>query len=69
LYPDPYVFRPERFIADGSGKTQLDSTLLRSFNYGRRICPGKNLGNGTVWLAIASLLSVFEITNALDDSG
>ncbi|KIJ24188.1 hypothetical protein M422DRAFT_275082 [Sphaerobolus stellatus SS14] len=27
-----------------------------------------NLGDGTVWLAIASLLSVFEITNALDDS-
>ncbi|KIJ49922.1 hypothetical protein M422DRAFT_246291 [Sphaerobolus stellatus SS14] len=65
LYPDPSVFLPERFIADGSGKTQPDPTLLGSFG----ICPGKNLGDGTVWLAIASLLSVFEITNALDDSG
>ncbi len=35
-YPDPFVFRPERFLADG----QLDETVLDpdvvAFGFGRR---------------------------------
>lgn len=35
----------------------------------RRICPGRFMAYSSVWMAIASILSVFEITKAIDEDG
>ncbi|KIJ23922.1 hypothetical protein M422DRAFT_195351, partial [Sphaerobolus stellatus SS14] len=68
-YPDPDVFRPERHMPDKFGNVQKDPVLMGTFGFGRRICAGKNLGDATVWLAIATLLAVFDISYALDKNG
>jgi len=39
------------------------------FGFGRRICPGKYMAHSTVWVAIASILTVFDITKARDEQG
>lgn len=33
------------------------------------MCPGRNLAEGTLWLAIASILAAFNITPELDKAG
>ncbi|KAH9970769.1 cytochrome P450 [Russula compacta] len=43
-YPEPDVFRPERFL-DPGGNLHDDPTLVSGFGYGKRICPGDTLRN------------------------
>ncbi|KAJ7584750.1 cytochrome P450 [Mycena floridula] len=68
-YPDPYSFRPERFIKDGKLDPEVKDPALYLFGHGRRICPGRHMAYSSVWIAIASLLSVFEISKATDGDG
>jgi hypothetical protein len=35
----------------------------------RSICPGRHFADAAVWMTVASILSVFDITNALDKHG
>ncbi|KIL55978.1 hypothetical protein M378DRAFT_173116 [Amanita muscaria Koide BX008] len=66
-YPDPDVFKPERFfIGDG---TLNDDIVDYSFGFGRRICPGRHMADKTVWLMMSSVLATFDITKARDGSG
>ena len=60
MYPEPDAFRPERFI-NQNGSLREDPALLSPFGFGKRICPGRHLADDMFFLAIASLLSVFEI--------
>ncbi|EIM86325.1 cytochrome P450 [Stereum hirsutum FP-91666 SS1] len=72
FYPEPERFNPERFMnAEG---TLNEDEVLASFGYGRRrplnrICPGRYLANTTLWLSIASILSVFDIIKSKDVKG
>ena len=59
-YPDPAVFRPERFL-DPDGNLHDDPTLVSGFGYGKRICPGRHLAEATLFIVAASVLSVFDI--------
>jgi len=37
LYPEPFIFRPERFIAeDGKAEIEKDPILVGAFGFGRR---------------------------------
>lgn len=69
-YPDPLVFRPERFLTpDG---TQLDHNVrdpLAAFGFGRRVCPGKHMATSMLYIAIVSILAVFDISKAVDEDG
>ncbi|ETW77249.1 cytochrome P450 monooxygenase 26 [Heterobasidion irregulare TC 32-1] len=68
VYPDPENFRPERFLA--SDGTLVDDPLLISiYGWGRRICPGRFLANVSIWLAVASTLSAFNVEKARDADG
>ncbi|KAI0253743.1 cytochrome P450 [Lactifluus subvellereus] len=65
VYPEPDVFKPERYLSpDG---TLLDDPILTTvFGYGKRICPGRHFVDATLFIVVASLLSVFNIEKVPD---
>ncbi|EEB96294.1 hypothetical protein MPER_04593, partial [Moniliophthora perniciosa FA553] len=63
-YPDPESFIPERFLNEDGTPNNDDMSLV--FGFGRRICPGRHVANATTWLAIASLLTLFDIQKTKD---
>ncbi|KZP13816.1 cytochrome P450, partial [Athelia psychrophila] len=68
IYPDPSAFNPNRFTKDG----KLDPSVRdpeAAFGYGRRICPGRQVAQGTIWLNIACILPCFTIGNPVDEHG
>ncbi|KAH9956415.1 cytochrome P450 [Russula dissimulans] len=59
-YPEPDSFKPERFLkADGSLRD--DPVLVSVFGFGKRICPGRHFVDGTLFIVVATLLSVLKI--------
>ncbi|KAH0578687.1 hypothetical protein H2248_003815 [Termitomyces sp. 'cryptogamus'] len=66
-YPDPDLFKPERFF-DENGDLNTDNVII-AFGFGRRICPGRHMASSTVWLLISSILATFTIRKARDEHG
>ncbi|TFK92570.1 cytochrome P450 [Polyporus arcularius HHB13444] len=69
MYEEPEEFRPERFIRDGKLDPTVRDPATIAFGFGRRICPGRYFAQAGLFITIASLLHVFDITPALDDQG
>ncbi|KAJ7616525.1 cytochrome P450 [Roridomyces roridus] len=57
IYANPEVFNPSRFLET----PDMDPVRI-CFGFGRRICPGKLLASETLFITVASLLSVFRIS-------
>ncbi|KAG7089831.1 hypothetical protein E1B28_011478 [Marasmius oreades] len=57
---DPHEFIPERFLPSNSQPPPDPASYI--FGFGKRVCPGKALGEGTVFLFLASILSTFKIS-------
>jgi cytochrome P450 len=68
VYPDPMVFRPERFIDTPKHKAEPDPRNL-IFGYGRRVCPGRYVADNAVFITIAQTLTVFDISKPVDKAG
>ncbi|KAF7977292.1 hypothetical protein HWV62_4259 [Athelia sp. TMB] len=68
-YPEPSVFKPERFLKDGKLDPSVRNPTVAAFGYGRRVCPGRALAEQSAWLAAACILSLFDITKAIDHNG
>ncbi|KAI0695235.1 cytochrome P450 [Cytidiella melzeri] len=68
VYPDPSRFNPDRFLT-GEGRTPQNDPRDVAFGFGRRICPGKDLAENTLWIAVASICYAFKITSTLDENG
>ncbi|KAK2460240.1 hypothetical protein APHAL10511_007629 [Amanita phalloides] len=67
IYVNPEAFDPNRFFnPDG---TLNDDKIEYAFGYGRRICPGRFLATNTLWMAIVSVLSTFDISKAKNEDG
>ena len=65
VYPDPFTFDPSRHLGD---KPQLDPFKF-TFGFGRRVCPGAHLAEMTLFLNIATILTVFNISKPVDGEG
>lgn len=58
-------FKPERFLGD---KPEADPHDV-VFGFGRRICPGKELADASLFITLASVLSVFNVRKARNSKG
>lgn len=63
VYAEPEVFNPERFLGEtkASGCSPFNS-LSAAFGYGRRICPGRHMAEAQLWISIACMMAVFDIS-------
>jgi Cytochrome P450 len=64
-YPEPTKFKPERFLDPVTPAPLPDA----AFGFGRRVCPGQFFARDMLWVAMASMLAVFEFLPATDAEG
>ena len=57
-FKNPYEFRPERWL-----QPPESNRALCTFGLGRRSCPGKQLGLGSLFIAIARILWAYNISH------
>ncbi len=62
VYPDPYAFKPERWIEN-------PGLPLVAFGFGRRICTGQHVAKNSLYINIARMLWAFDISHAIDEGG
>ena len=68
-YPDPFKFDPERYLNQDKPIDRLSDPSLLAFGFGRRICPGMHLADNSIFITVASILSVFNISKCRDANG
>ncbi|KAF5356850.1 hypothetical protein D9756_006808 [Leucocoprinus leucothites] len=69
VFPNPKEFDPDRFIKDGVlVEDILDPMVTATFGFGRRVCPGAHVALATLYIAAASILSMFDISPVLDEN-
>ncbi|KAL5501294.1 hypothetical protein ACEPAH_8554 [Sanghuangporus vaninii] len=66
VFHDPMTFKPERFLGVDGRAPEPDTHTL-SFGFGRRICPGRELADSSVYLSIAQALAVFNIGKIVEN--
>jgi cytochrome P450 len=65
VYPDPFHFDPSRHLGE---KPQLDPFKF-VFGFGKRLCPGIHLAELSLFLNMARILSLFDISKPVDVYG
>ncbi|KAE9406449.1 cytochrome P450 [Gymnopus androsaceus JB14] len=60
LYHESMKFMPERFLSIDGSRPEMDTREL-SFEFGRRICPGRLLADTLAFIACAMTLATFNI--------
>ncbi|KAJ8521448.1 hypothetical protein ONZ45_g1855 [Pleurotus djamor] len=69
-YPDPLVFNPDRFADPAANEAAgINPVPDAAFGFGRRMCPGRWLAFQSIWIAVASILTVYDILPPLDEEG
>ncbi|KAK0208256.1 cytochrome P450 [Desarmillaria ectypa] len=73
VYPDSFAFNPDRF-EDNVTLQDLPASGLNKipnapFGFGRRTCPGRWFAFDFLWISVASILSVYRITEATNVNG
>lgn len=60
IFPDPHRFEPDRWLRAAERGERLDRYLV-SFQKGKRACLGMNLAYAEIYLAVAALVSRFDL--------
>lgn len=74
-YPEPESFRPDRWLEPGwptykEPLTQYPNLQnFSAFGFGRRICPGQNIAEKSMYILIARIAWACNLTQKLDASG
>ncbi|KZP26341.1 cytochrome P450 [Athelia psychrophila] len=58
------TFAPERFLEE-----KITDPNAYAFGFGRRMCPGKNLADNSLFIMIATIMTFFDISLPLDPRG
>ncbi|KAJ7181739.1 cytochrome P450 [Mycena crocata] len=68
MYPEPLAFNPQRFAPENqvNGINQMPDP---AFGFGRRLCPGRHLAFDTLWIVVATVLTVYDISKERDETG
>ncbi|KAJ6566138.1 cytochrome P450, partial [Mycena capillaripes] len=72
LYPNSYIFNPDRFLSKTPGKVDPGDSLADGhygFGFGRRKCPGLHMAGKSTWIAIVRVLWAFTIERRQDRAG
>ncbi|KAH9903302.1 cytochrome P450 [Cubamyces lactineus] len=69
LYPEPDVFNPDRFVRDGQVRDDVLDPASIIFGFGRRKCPGRHFADAILYIIIATMLHVFDMSPPLDENG
>lgn len=67
-YLNPLSFEPERFLKKDM-QSQVPDPRDYVFGFGRRICPGQQLAEQTLWLTCATSLAALTISNKSNVNG
>ncbi|KAG8214158.1 cytochrome P450 [Butyriboletus roseoflavus] len=62
-YPDPDVFKPERFL----GEEQQPDPREACFGWGRRSCPGAHLAESTIFIFVAIALATLDVSRCVEN--
>ncbi|KLO11753.1 cytochrome P450 [Schizopora paradoxa] len=65
VYTDPEAFKPERHLG---AQPERDPVKI-VFGFGRRFCPGRHLAQQSIFMTVANILHVFNVTKARDEDG
>jgi len=65
LYPEPETFDPNRFM----GVNPAPDPRMYAFGVGRRICPGRDFVDASIFITASMLLTTSTLTKAIDGSG
>ncbi|KAI0332177.1 cytochrome P450 [Cubamyces sp. BRFM 1775] len=69
IYPEPNTFNPGRFMRDGKLRDDLLDPASIVFGFGRRKCPGRHFADAMLYIIIASVLHIFDVSPPLDEDG
>ncbi|KAF4556500.1 Cytochrome P450-like protein 46 [Elsinoe fawcettii] len=75
LYPDPESFRPERWLEDKWPTYKEPLSIypnlqnFSSFGFGRRICPGQNIAERSLYLLISTIAWSCDLRLKKDEKG
>ncbi|KAK8747786.1 hypothetical protein OTU49_016604, partial [Cherax quadricarinatus] len=60
-FQDPGMLRPERWLRDLSGSTNIDPYILNPFSIGTRMCAGRRFAEQDLYVGLCRLLLKFHL--------